>query len=70
MKRTITSILLQAGLAICLLIGLTACSTTRQITKESYNQPSGFLGDYSQMQKGTNGQANLVYFRPGINWTK
>lgn len=53
-----------------MLPGITACKTTRQITKESYNQPSGFLGDYSQMWHGANDQANLVYFRPGVNWNK
>lgn len=70
MKRETTPLLLIAALATCLLLGLTFCKTTRRITKESYNQPSGFLGDYTQMQKGTNGQANLVYFRPGVNWAK
>lgn len=70
MKRTTTPLLLKAGLAVCLLLGLTACKTTRQLTKESHNQPSGFLIDYSQMGPGTNGQANLVYFRPEVNWAK
>jgi hypothetical protein len=70
MNKTTAQILLTAGLAACLLLGLTTCKTTRQITKESYNQPSGFLGDYSQMRKGTNDRANLVYFRPGVNWAK
>jgi hypothetical protein len=61
---------LTASLAACLLVGLTACKTTRQVSKESYNEPSGFLGDYSAMWKGTNGQANLVYIRPGVDWAK
>jgi len=68
MKKTI--ILLTISLAACLLLGLTSCNTTRQLTKESYNQPSGFLGDYSQMEKGINDRANLLYMRPGVNWTK
>lgn len=62
--------LLTAGLAACMLLCLTNCKTTRRITKERYNQPSGFLGDYTQMHKGTNGQAHLVYFRPGSDWSK
>jgi hypothetical protein len=62
--------LLTVGLTVCLLLVATACKTTRQLKKESFNQPSGFLGDYSQMKKGTNDRANLVYFRPGVNWTK
>src|SRR5712671_2381737 len=53
-----------------LLIGLTGCSTNRQITKDSYAEPSGFLGDYSQLHPGTNGQARLVYFAPSMNWPK
>lgn len=70
MKRSIIPLLLKAGLAACLLLGLTACKTTRQITKEGDIHPSGFLVDYSQMVQGTNGQANLVYFRPEVNWHK
>ncbi len=57
-------------LAITLLCGLTACKTTRQVTKESYYEPSGFLGDYSQLQPGTNGQARLIYMKPGVQWSK
>jgi hypothetical protein len=70
MKLKSTQLLLTAALAVFLLLSLNSCKTTRQLTKESYNQPSGFLGDYSQMWHGTNGQANLVYFRPGVNWAK
>jgi len=70
MKRITTSMLLSAGLAACLLLGLTTCKTTRQITKERYYEPSGFLGDYSQMTRGTSDRAHLVYFRPGVNWAK
>lgn len=70
MKRSTTTILLKTTLAACLLLGLTACKTTRQVTKVNYNQPSGFLGDYSQLMHGAHDQANLVYFRPGVNWNK
>ena len=70
MKRATTSILLNAGLATCLLFGLNACKTTRQLTKESHNHPSGFLVDYSQMKQGAKGQANLVYFNPDVKWAK
>lgn len=70
MKRKNISILLTIGLYACFLIGLSSCETTRQITKDSYNQPSGFLGDYSKMQKGTDGRANLVYIGPAVNWSK
>jgi hypothetical protein len=70
MKTTTAQKFLTASLAACLLLGVTACKTTRQVSKESFNEPSGFLGDYSQMQKGTNGQANLVYMNPSANWAK
>lgn len=62
--------LLAVTLVAGLMLGLTACKTNRQVTKESYNEPSGFLGDYSQMHKGTNGQAALVYFNPSADWAK
>lgn len=56
-------------LAAGLLLGLTACSTTRQQTRGTI-EPSGFLGDYSQLHEGTNGQARLVYWAPDVNWAK
>lgn len=52
-----------------LLLGLTGCSTTRQQTKGTPEE-SGFLGDYSQMQKGLADHANLYYERPNVNWAK
>ena len=61
--------LLTGVLAAGLLLGLTACSTTRQQTR-GIEEPSGFLGDYSQLHEGTNGQARLVYFAPDVNWAK
>ncbi len=70
MKLKTTQKLLTAILATCLLFGLTNCMTTRQLTKKSHNQPSGFLGDYSQMMPGTSGRANLVYIWSGVTWAK
>jgi Protein of unknown function (DUF3313) len=52
-----------------LLLGLTGCSTTRQQTRGT-PEVSGFLGDYSQMQQGVKGRANLYYQKPGVDWTK
>jgi hypothetical protein len=57
-------------LAVSMLCGLTACKTTRQVTKDSFYEPSGFLGDYAQLMPGTNGQARLVYVKPGVQWNK
>jgi hypothetical protein len=56
-------------LATGLLLSLTACSTTRQQTRGTI-EPSGFLGDYSQLHEGTKGQAKLVYWAPDVNWAK
>jgi hypothetical protein len=52
-----------------LLLGATGCSTTRQQTKGTI-EPSGFLGDYSQLQAGLKGRANLYYEAPNVNWAK
>ncbi len=62
--------LLTGSVAACLLLGLTACKTTRQVSKDSYNEPSGFLGDYSQMEKGLEDRANLFYMKQGVDWNK
>jgi hypothetical protein len=58
-----------AGLAVATvaLLGLAACSTTRQVRSVD---ESGFLGDYSQLQKGTGDQAKLVYINPAADWNK
>ncbi len=56
-------------LATGLLLGLAACSTTRQQTKGT-SEPSGFLGDYSMMQKGLKDRANLYYMKPDVNWNQ
>jgi Protein of unknown function (DUF3313) len=58
------------GMLLCaLLVGLTACSTTRQQTKGTPD-PSGFLGDYSGMQAGLKDRANLYYEKTGVNWAQ
>ncbi|HUK83214.1 MAG TPA: DUF3313 family protein [Verrucomicrobiae bacterium] len=48
------------------MVGLAGCATTRQASKGI--KESGFLGDYSQLQKGKKGQAALVYTNPSANW--
>ncbi len=52
-----------------LLLGLTACRTTHQVS-ESSKDFSGFLGDYSQLTKGDGNEANFVYFDKSANWSK
>lgn len=56
-------------LALGLLFGVTACNTTRQQTKGTI-EPSGFLGDYSEMKKGLNDHANLFYLKSDVSWIK
>jgi hypothetical protein len=65
--------LLSGILTVALSIGwLTACKTTHQVgeTPKSF---SGFLGDYSMLQKGSSGEANFVYIDKSAkfaNYTK
>jgi hypothetical protein len=56
-------VLVLAGATI---LGMTACSTTRQARSVT---ESGFLSDYSQLKKGTGDQAKLVYFSPTADWS-
>jgi len=52
-----------------LMLGLSACKTTRQVSMDKEDQ-SGFLGDYAMLQKGTKGEASYVYFDHNANWAK
>jgi hypothetical protein len=65
MNRSAISRVLTSALAVCLLVGLTACRTTRQVSED---QQSGFLGDYSMLEKGEKGAANYVYVDKSANW--
>jgi len=58
-----------AGLVLAgtVLLGVTACSSTRHARSVT---ESGFLGDYSQLKKGKGDQAKLVYIAPGVEWKK
>ncbi|MCE9615054.1 MAG: DUF3313 domain-containing protein [Lentisphaerae bacterium] len=52
-----------AGIVVAgLLAGCASTMQTRGADK------SGFLGDYSKLQPGQSGQAQLVYFSPKANW--
>jgi hypothetical protein len=59
--------LLTGIVAAGLLAGLTGCSTTKQARSVT---ESGFLGDYSQLEKGKSGQAQLIYINPSVDWKK
>ena len=58
--------IIAAGL---LLGGLTGCSTTKQVS-ETPKDFSGFLGDYSMLQKGEGDEANYVYIDKSADWAK
>jgi len=49
------------------LSSVVAGCATRQTGKA---QPSGFLEDYSQLQPGGEGHAQLVYINPNVDWKK
>lgn len=63
MNRTASRIALFALAALSL--GLHACTTTM---KTRSVEPSGFLGDISQLQEGGFGKAGLVYFDETAPW--
>lgn len=51
---------------VALSIGAAGCAT-RQTGKA---QPSGFLGDYSQLTPGGKGEVQLRYINPNVDWKK
>ena len=52
-------------LASLLLCVLAACALTQSVKDVP---ESGFLGDYSRLHKGGDGQAELIYVSPGVDW--
>ena len=57
-----------AGFAalVALLCVLASCATSRKV--RSAVEPSGFLGDYSQLREGKGKEAQLIYINPKIDW--
>jgi len=58
---------LTPALAAVLLLGVAGCKTTRQVSED---KQSGFLGDYSMLEKGEKGAANFIYINTNANWAK
>lgn len=56
-----------AALVACLALAV-GCAPLRQ--RREAVEPSGFLGDYSQLQKNENYPAYLIYVNPAANWSK
>lgn len=52
-----------------MMLGLTACNTTHQVS-ESPKDFSGFLEDYSLLTKSDGNEANYVYIDHAVNWAK
>jgi len=52
---------------LCVAVLLSSCATTRR-TRGAQEQ--GFLGDYSQLQKGEKDEAYLIYINPAADFSK
>src|SRR4029453_17222357 len=46
-------------------VALAGCGSSRPVRNV---QPQGFLGDYSRLTPGAEGQAALRYINPDVNW--
>ena len=55
------------ALGVAVTLTASGCAVTRQTRSV---QISGFLGDYSQLREGGEGEAKLVYVKQGVNWTR
>ena len=57
-------------LTMALSLGLvSACQTTHQVDQSTSNF-SGFLGNYSMLQPGSDDEANYVYIDKSVQWAK
>lgn len=57
-----------AGAVVACLVLAVGCAPLRQ--RREAVEPSGFLGDYSQLQKNDQYPAYLIYINPAANWSK
>jgi len=67
MKTLNVSKILTPALAAVLLLGAAGCATTRRVSED---KQSGFLGDYSMLEKGEKGGANYIYIDQSASWAK
>ena len=56
-----------AAVVTASIVLLSGCPTTRQTRSV---EKSGFLGDYSQLREGGMGEAQLVYIKSGVPWSR
>jgi hypothetical protein len=67
MKTSAVTKFLTPVLVAGLLLGAVGCATTSQVSED---KQSGFLGDYSMLQRGEYGAANYIYINRDVNWAK
>jgi len=69
MNENFSRSMTRPALAILLMVVVTTagCSATR--ARHDAPEPSGFLGDYTQLQKHADFPAAAVYVRPGVEWS-
>jgi hypothetical protein len=66
-RGRIFACLLAIGLSGAL---LAACQTTHQVSETTPADFSGFLGNYSMLQKGSDDEANYLYIDKSVKWSK
>jgi len=54
------------GASLCVVLAVGGCTATRE--RRGTPEESGFLGNYSQLEKNPDYKAALVYFKPGVDW--
>ena len=66
-RRGVPKPMVAGALVACLALAV-GCAPLRQ--RRAAVEPSGFLGDYSQLQKNDEYPAYLIYINPTANWSK
>jgi hypothetical protein len=66
MKRLVMANILTQALAVCVLLGVVGCASSRRV---DVNQQSGFLGNYYMLQKGGVREDSYIYVDDRAHWT-
>ncbi len=64
-KQTVSA---AAVAGLCLSLALAGCAATRG--RRAAPEQSGFLRNYSQLQKNPDYPAALIYIKPGVQWSR
>jgi hypothetical protein len=62
-SRTLAAIAL-----VSVALTIAACATTRQ--SRGVGEESGFLRNYADLRAGDKGEAQLIYIRPNVDWSR